>query len=59
MGCGCNERRAELVRAVGAASRGDIRTALDAATIAGRTFAEDVRSGALKAAAGARLAASG
>lgn len=56
MGCRCNERRDDLVRAVGAAARGDLRTAVDAATTASRTFAEDVRGGALKAAAGARLA---
>ena len=56
MACGCEGRRAELVNAVQAVGRGDVRDAAASVTTVARTLAADVRSGALRAAAVVRLA---
>ena len=56
MACGCEGRRAELVNAVQAVSRGDVRDAAAAVAAVAKTLAADVRSGALRAAAVTRLA---
>jgi len=56
MGCKCAERRAALRRAVEAGKSGDVRDIGRELSLVGRTFREDVRSGALARAAVARLA---
>ena len=56
MGCRCRERRQALQRAVEAGQKGDVRDVGRELSLVGRTFREDVRSGALARAAVARLA---
>lgn len=55
MGCRCRERTDVLHRARQAMVRGDAATVARAAGFVARTFAEDVRSGAVRQAATARL----
>lgn len=56
MGCRCTERAADLNRAVDSIKRGEVKAAAHAVGHAGRTLVEDVKSGAIKRAIGARLA---
>ena len=56
MGCRCNERGAALKAAAASAVRGNVKAASQSLAYVGRTMAQDVRSGAIKAAATARLA---
>jgi hypothetical protein len=56
MGCRCNERKQAIVRGAAAAVRGDAKSAAEAANFVVRTLSQDVRSGALRTAAGNQLA---
>jgi len=56
MGCRCNERKQAIVRGVSAAVRGDAKGAVQSAAFVSRTLVQDARSGALRAAAAAKLA---
>lgn len=58
MACGsCKERARALSSAASSAMRGNVRAAGQNLSFVGRTFAQDVKSGAIKNAAAARLAA--
>lgn len=56
MGCRCNERKDAILRGVSAVARGDAKGAVSSAAYVSRTLVEDARSGALRAAAAAKLA---
>jgi hypothetical protein len=56
MGCRCNERKQAIVRGVSAAVRGDAKSTAEAVGFVARTLSQDVRSGALRTAAGNQLA---
>lgn len=47
MGCRCSERARQIRTATAAASRGDFATAREQIAAAGRSLAQDARSGAL------------
>ncbi|WP_315701305.1 MULTISPECIES: hypothetical protein [unclassified Bradyrhizobium] len=56
MGCRCNERKQAINSGVSAVARGDVKGAASSAAFVSRTLVEDARSGALRAAAAAKLA---
>ncbi|MBR2117682.1 MAG: hypothetical protein IJ935_03215 [Afipia sp.] len=56
MACRCNERGRALVSAASSIARGQVKVAGQNMAFVGRTLVQDVRSGALKSAATARLA---
>lgn len=52
----CGERGKAIKSAVSAIGRGNLRSAGQSAAFVGRTFGQDLQSGAIKAAAASRLA---
>lgn len=56
MACRCAERGQQLRRAVSSLTRGDVKTAARDVAAAGKSLAQDVRSGDLRKAGMQRLA---
>lgn len=57
MGCRCNERGQALTRAVSSAIRGQVKAVTRELGFVGKTAVDDLRSGAMRQAATAKLAA--